>query len=133
MLVFLHGVRSGLKAKVGFICGHSAFVWRAVEGVKKKMEGITNGATHVVPEFGREGGTKWVVRDGRDVYIGEGGHKYSWGCVRSGIKDNRCRGLTSVSRPHHKRVGAQSYPFGERRGFNRQSLDFDRRLQVDKL
>ena len=92
MLVFLHGVCSGLKAKVSFICGHAVFVWRAVEGVEKKMEGITDGATCVVPEFGREGGAKWVVRDRRDVYVGEGGHKYSWGCGRSGIKDNRCHG-----------------------------------------
>jgi hypothetical protein len=87
VLVFLHGVCSGLKAKVGFIRGHARFVWRAVEGVEKKIKGIADGAAHVVPEFWREGGAEWIVRDGRDVYVGDGGRKYSWGYVSGGIKD----------------------------------------------
>ena len=106
--VFLHGVRSGLKAKVGFIRGHARFVWRAVEGVEKKIEGITDGATHVVPEFWREGGAEWIMRDGRDVSVGDGGRKCSWGCVRSGyggIKDTigvaeeRMEGTLNVATP----------------------------------
>ena len=99
ILVFLHGVGSGQQAKVGFIGGYAWFVWGAVEGVEKKVKGVTDCATHVIPEFWRKGGAEWIMRDGRDVYVGDGPGDNSWCCVRCldrGIKGMVCVGEERV-------------------------------------
>ena len=79
-LILLHGIGCGLKAKVGFIWGHTWFLWRAVKGFEKKIDG----ATHVFPEFWRKDSAERIVRDGRDVHFGDRLWGYSQGHVRGG-------------------------------------------------
>ena len=72
VLVLLHGVRSGQKPEVYLVGGHAGLVWRAVEGVEKKVKGITDCAPHVIPEFWREGGAERIMGNRGDVYVGDG-------------------------------------------------------------
>ena len=84
VLILLHGVRGRLKAKVCFVRRHARFVWRAVECFEEKVQRISDSAAHVLPKFWGKGGTEGVMRDGRDVDVGDGPRLDSWSCVRSG-------------------------------------------------
>ena len=86
ILVLLHGVRGRLKANVCFVRRHARFVWRAVECFEGKVQRISNSATHVFPKVWGKGGTEGVMRDGRDVNVGDGPRLDSWPWiyVRSG-------------------------------------------------
>lgn len=82
---------------------HAWFVGGAVQGVEQEIEGITDGATHDIPEFWRESSAERMMWDRGDVYVGDGPGKCSWCSVgingKIGGREERVKGTLNIVAP----------------------------------